>query len=186
MKSNLNGIILSNYKQDDSLVFVDMSIYNPMLPIDEPSLTINTPYSTIPISLFYNAKGNTLITTIDLNISDTIEQIPCGLYKIKQSICPHDKLFHKFWYVHLGGVKQKIAKLYCENKGEEAIILHNKVEAIEALTYCMTEDSEKRILAILDTLDCSKEVCQNNQPMNKIISIPSCDCKKSTCSTCNK
>jgi hypothetical protein len=187
MKTQLNGLIVSNYKQDTSLVFIDMSIYNSMLPIDEPSLTVITPYNKNPISLHYIAKGNTLITTISLNQSSSIEQIPCGLYKFKQSICPHDKLFYNFWYVHLGNIKQKIAKLYCENKLEDAIKLSEKVDAVEALTFCISEESERKILGILETLDCSTDKCTSDLPMNKIISIPSsCGCKKTSCTTCNK
>lgn len=173
MKSIIQGKIISDYKVNNMLVFLDMSIYNTQLPIDEPSLTIFTPFSLNPIALPYYPNILTNITTIDLQLSDKVESLPCGLYKIKQSICPHNKLFYEFWYVHLDSIKQRIAKLYCENKVEEAFDLSVTVDTLEALTYCRSEDSERRILAILDTLDCNKESCKS-LPMRKIININNC------------
>jgi len=187
MKSTLNGLIISDYKQDNSLVFIDMSVYNPILPIDEATLTITTPYSINPIPIFYNVKGNTIITTITLERDTTMSQIPCGLYKFKQSICPHDKLYNEFWYVHVGGAKQKVAKLYCKNKIKEAIELDSKLNALEALTYCK---DESKILALLEDIDCCTTTCKTNVPMNKIVIPKNCNCltgtcNKPTCSTCN-
>lgn len=182
MKSSLNGLILSDYKQDNSLVFIDMSIYNTLLPIDEPTLTITTPYSISPIPIFYNTKGNTVITTITLQRDTTISQIPCGLYKFKQTICPHDKLFNEFWYVHVGATKQKVATLYCKNKIKEAIELDSKLNALEAFTYCK---DEKKILALLEDIDCCTTTCKTTLPMNKLIIPNICGCNKITCSNCN-
>ena len=173
MKSIIQGKIISDYKLNRSIVFIDMSIYNTQLPIDEHSLNINTPYAINTISIFYIPNNITNITSVELQLSNNIESLPCGLYKIKQSICPHNKLFYEFWYVHLDSIKQDIARLYCENKTEEAFNLSVKVDTLEALTYCRGEDSERRILAILDTLNCSKSVCTSS-PMKKIINLNNC------------
>jgi hypothetical protein len=197
VKSTIQGTIISDFKVDTSMVFVDLSLYNDLLPITEPTLSVIPPYSENPIQLFYNAKGNTVITSITLDRSDKLEHIPCGLYKFTQSICPNDKLKYSFWYVHLGLVKQKIAKLYCEGNVKDAHDLSDKVDALEALSYCMSEDAEKRILAILDTLNCVEEKCVNKQPMKKFMDMPvkcgnkKCGdtCKggcKGGCKTCNK
>ena len=165
MKSNINGIILSDYKQDNALVFVDMSFYNAQVSILKPTLSITKPYFTFPIEILYNPKGNTSISTIDLGLSKTQDQIPCGLYKITQSICPAEKMFNTFFYVHLGSVKRTVANLRCQNKIAEAILLDDKIRTLEALTYCK---DEKKILTILKTIDCIQSDCQpiiNVQPL---------------------
>lgn len=185
MKSILNGTIISDYKQDTSIVFIDMSIYNSTLPITDCTLQIITPYNINFKPINYNSNSITIITTKDINNSIDINQIPCGLYKIKQSICPNDKLFYEFWYVHVGGIKQKIAKLYCANKIKEALILSQKIDTLEALCYCRDDNSEKKILAMLNSIDCNIDSCTNQQPMSKLIIPKTCSCKKSNCLICN-
>ena len=186
MRSIVQGTVVSDYKVGTSMVFIDLSIYNDMIPIEEPTLSVTPPYSENPIELYYIPKGNTVITSISLNRSDTMEELPCGLYKISQSICPHDKLNYNFWYVHTGLVKREVAKLYCDGRFKEAKSISDKLEALEALSYCMTEDSEKKIKTILNTLDCYQKDCSYTPPMKKFIDIPNSCRKNCTCSKCTR
>ena len=185
-RSIIQGKILSDFKSDTSLVFVDFSIYNKQIAIQEPTLTIFTPYSTMPVSVPYITIGNTILTT--LNFKDTeISQIPCGLYKIKQSICPHDKLFNEFWYVHTSVSQKEIAEAYCNGDIKTAKELDLKIKTLEALSYCKDNNSEKRILSILKTLNCDTKKCNIQLPMKGITNIQlRCNCNKPTCNTCNQ
>lgn len=187
MRTDLNGVIVSNYKKDNSIVFIDLSNYNSLLPIDDPALSITPPYVSNPIPISYNVNGNTTITAISLGMSKELVSLPCGLYKFKQSICPHDKLIHEFWYVHVDSIKRKIAKLYCDNKINEAKDLDSKLVALDALSMCMDCDSEKRINIILDSLETSCEDTGYIQPKNKILPLDTsfkCGCRnKCSCKT---
>lgn len=183
MKTDLNGVIVSNYKKDNSIVFIDLSVYNDMLPVDEPSLLVTPPFLQYPIPLNYNSNGNTIITAVDLDISNNLVSLPCGIYKFKQSICPHVYLFHEFWYVHVDSIKRKIAKLYCDGKINEAKEIDSKLIAIDALSMCMDCDAEKKINIILDSLDCSIVNCNYQQPKNKILKL---ELNSESCNKCNK
>jgi len=154
MKTKLGGTIISDYKVNEQLVFIDMSVYNTMLPIEEPALGIIVPYALEPVVVEFTPKNITLIDTKALGLSTTIEEIPCGLYKFTQTICPSDKLRYEFWYVHTAAFERKAAELYCEGKYDEAQNIVAKVDALKGLVYCMTKESESKIKAIIESIDC--------------------------------
>ena len=182
MKSNLNGVILSDFKQDLSLVFVDMSFYNPSVSILQPILSVTRPYFSFPIDIPYTPNGLTNLSSVSLQFSQTPQTLPCGLYKITQSICPADKMYNVFYYVHLGGAKLNAATLRCQNKIAEAVILDDKIRTLEALTYCK---DEKKILAMLKTMPCGIQTdCSpiiNVQPINV---VPPIKIDRLPCSNC--
>jgi hypothetical protein len=201
MKSELSGLIVSDFKIDKSMVFIDLSIYNTQIPIKDAKLSILKPYALVPIEIPYTPKNNTIITSIDLDGGMIIESPPCGLYKITQSICPNDKLYNEIWYVHTGQIKRDIADLYCNGKIDAGKEMLDKIIQLEYLASCPSPSSEKRILTLLESMSCAKKTSCNTTVMNPIIRIkeqcpkkiekqcitqpkPICGCKcKSSC-TC--
>ena len=151
MRSIVSGMVVSNMAQDNTFVFIDTSIYNTLISIQEPILKIIVPYATAPVLVSYIPSSNTIISTLNLG-SQKIDVLPCGLYDIVQSICPATQLNYHFYWVNLNSAKRQVQLLICKNQYADAIMLDKKIKTIEALAYCGKKD---KVLALLQDIDCA-------------------------------
>ena len=107
MNNNLNGFIYENGAK--TIVFVDDSTY-----IDFPDncrLDVKLPSSETVFSVNYKHNNITTINSVSLNYSTTSVNLPDGIYSIRQSCSPNDKVYRNFIYVKLDKVNADIAKL---------------------------------------------------------------------------
>lgn len=148
MKSVLTGSLING--SELSVTFIDTSEYNKDIPIEQPVLQITLPYAN-PKTITYLPKGQTQINSKSFEVG-SLSALPQGLWRIKQMICPHDKVYSEYFWVNTFELENEISTLYCDGKNEEAEKLARKVLALQYLGKCK---DEKKILNILDTLNLS-------------------------------
>jgi hypothetical protein len=81
-----------------TLGIVDTSWYNPDISIDTPTIEIIPPGYTHSVSPFFMEKALNVYNSNGLGITkasceEDLLDLPDGLWKVKYSICPNDKLF---------------------------------------------------------------------------------------------
>jgi hypothetical protein len=97
MVSRLNFDIIDTH-DFKTLGITDVSWYNPDITIETPTIEILPPGYTIAASPFfmvgalnvYNSNG---VGITKASCEEELVDLPDGLWKIKYSICPNDKLF---------------------------------------------------------------------------------------------
>jgi len=97
MVSRLNFDIIDTH-DFKTLGIVDTSWYNPDMAIETPTIEIQAPGYVYAASPFFMVKALNVYNSNGLGITkasceDELVDLPDGLWKIKYSICPNDKLF---------------------------------------------------------------------------------------------
>jgi hypothetical protein len=97
MVSRLNFDIIDTH-DFKTLGIVDTSWYNPDITIETPTIEIQAPGYVYSASPFFMVKALNVYNSNGLGITkasceEELVDLPDGLWKIKYSICPNDKLF---------------------------------------------------------------------------------------------
>jgi hypothetical protein len=97
MISRLNFDIIDTH-DFKTLGIIDTSWYNPDITIETPTIEILPPGYTYAVSPFFMVKGLNIYNSNGVGITkasceEELIDLPDGLWKIKYSICPNDKLF---------------------------------------------------------------------------------------------
>lgn len=88
----------------------DNSVYNPDITICDPYLVVLAPgYTTayaIPFTInnYHPVNSNKLGLTTASNHSDMIN-LPDGIYYVKYSIQPHDKMYKQYWFYRTASLR---------------------------------------------------------------------------------
>lgn len=94
-KLNFNIIDTHDFK---TLGILDTSWYNPDITIETPTIQIQAPGYSYASSPFFMTKALNVYNSNGLGITkatcqEELVDLPDGLWKVKYSICPNDKLF---------------------------------------------------------------------------------------------
>ena len=94
-KLNFNIVDTHDFK---TLGIVDTSWYNPDITVETSTIEILPPGYTVAASPFFMIKALNVYNSNGLGITrasceEDLVDLPDGLWKIKYSICPNDKLF---------------------------------------------------------------------------------------------
>src|SRR5688572_19115909 len=97
MVSRLNFDIIDTH-DFKTLGVLDTSWYNPDIKIETPTIEILPPGYTFAASPFFMIGALNVYNSNGLGITkasceEELVQLPDGIWKVKYSICPNDKLF---------------------------------------------------------------------------------------------
>jgi hypothetical protein len=96
----------------------DSSYYNPTLPITCVHLLIKTPVSGIPVEFEVEPYFSSVFNNANLNIQNTTNDcltvLPDGIYYIKYSINPNDRIYVEYNYLQNCIQIQNFIELSCK------------------------------------------------------------------------
>ena len=106
------------------LTLIDLSQYNQDVPVTNAIYRITIPNFNKFVDLEYvpgavlNVNSNLLRLT-NVTDPDDLAVLPAGLYTIRQSVCPNDKLFCEQIYFNIEPDLDTLAALVCEHKRDD-------------------------------------------------------------------
>lgn len=108
-KLNVNIIDTHDFK---TLGIVDVSWYNPLIKIEDVTIEITPPGYRIAAKPLFAPKSLNIYNSNALGITNAsceeeLTDLPDGIWKVKYSICPNDKLFIEKFFL-------KTDKLQCQ------------------------------------------------------------------------
>lgn len=108
-KLNFNIVDTHDFK---TLGVVDTSWYNPDITVETPTIEILPPGYTVAASPFFMIKALNVYNSNGLGITrasceEDLVDLPDGLWKIKYSICPNDKLFIEKFFLKTDKIQCK-------------------------------------------------------------------------------
>ncbi len=108
-KLSFNVIDTHNFK---TLGIVDTSWYNPDITVETPTLEVYPPGFAYAASPYFMIKALNIYNSNGLGLTkasceEELIDLPDGLWKVKYSICPNDKLFIERFFL-------KTDKLQCK------------------------------------------------------------------------
>lgn len=113
-KLNFNIVDTHDFK---TLGVVDTSWYNPDITVETPTIEILPPGYTVAASPFFMIKALNVYNSNGLGITrasceEELVDLPDGLWKIKYSICPNDKLFIERFFLKTDKIQCKYNKAF--------------------------------------------------------------------------
>jgi len=151
MKSTLS-LDITNNGDCKSFRITDSSYYNPTIPVTCIHLLIKTPVNSIPVEFEYEAPYfSSVFNTANLKIqnpsslNECVDILPDGVYYIKYSINPNDRIYVEYNYLHNCSLLQMFISAYCN-------ILSQKCN----LTQKEFEDEIKKLTHIKELIDGAK------------------------------
>lgn len=95
-----------------TLGVVDTSWYNPDITVETPTIEILPPGYTVAASPFFMIKALNVYNSNGLGITrasceEDLVDLPDGLWKIRYSICPNDKLFIERFFLKTDKIQCK-------------------------------------------------------------------------------
>lgn len=116
MISKLNFTIIETH-DDKTLGFLDTSIYNPRIIIQDPLIEITTPGFKIPSRPRVEPKSLNIFNSNNLGLTkasceENMIILPDGLYKIRYSICPNDKLYIEKYFLKTSRIESRVNQAF--------------------------------------------------------------------------
>jgi hypothetical protein len=137
----------------------DSSFYNPLLPVTCMQLQVKTPGNTVPVEFeLENPYFTTVLNANNLKIQDNVpneclESLPDGIYYIKYSINPNNKLYVEYNYLHNCGQYAKYIDLVCDLFSEKCLMTNNQ--------YLEKTKELAKIKSLIDSSKYLIEYCGN-------------------------
>lgn len=108
-KLNINIIDTHDFK---TLGIVDVSWYNPLIKIEDATIEITPPGYKLPAKPAFSPKSLNVYNSNGVGLTNAsceeeLIDLPDGIWKVKYSICPNDKLFIEKFFL-------KTDKLQCK------------------------------------------------------------------------
>lgn len=131
----------------------DSSYYNPNLPVTCGHLIVLTPGSTIPVEFEVNPYFTSTLNANTLKIQDDVPDeclnaLPDGIYYIKYSINPNDRIYVEYNYLHNCAQYQKFIDLNCKVFANRSIYTqkeyHQKLKELDEIKTLI--DSSKYLI----------------------------------------
>ena len=100
-----------------TLGLVDTSIYNPDIQIENISLEITPPGFKYPAKPFFLSKSLNIYNSNNVGLTkaqceEELIDLPDGLWKVKYSICPNDKLFLEKVFLRINKLECKFTQAF--------------------------------------------------------------------------
>lgn len=117
MKSLIKSFVIPS-TDCKTISIVDTSIYNNEIPVTDSIFRITLPNSTKYVDVVYVPSSVTHINSNTLKFTNTLDFenlicLPDGVYHIRQSICPNDKLYNEYMYLNVCNLYNKIVDCAC-------------------------------------------------------------------------
>lgn len=137
----------------------DSSYYNPSLPVTCIHLEILPPTAKVPVEFemttYFDAVFNTANLKIQTNSRECLNSLPDGIYYIKYSINPNNKLYVEYNYLHNCNQYDKYIDLVCKTFSNKCNFtksdFSSKIEEIQNLKTMI--DSSKYLVEICGNAD---------------------------------
>jgi len=116
MVSRLNFDIIDTH-DFKTLGVLDTSWYNPDIKIETPIIEILPPGYTVAASPFFMIGALNVYNSNGLGITkasceEELVQLPDGIWKVKYSICPNDKLFIEKFFLKTDIIRCRYTKAF--------------------------------------------------------------------------
>lgn len=113
-KLNFNIIDTHDFK---TLGIVDTSWYNPDITVETPTIEIYPPGYSYSASPFFMIKALNIYNSNGVGITkasceEELIDLPDGLWKVKYSICPNDKLFIEKFFLKTDKIMCRYTKAF--------------------------------------------------------------------------
>lgn len=101
------------------LSIVDMSTYNTDIPVTNAMYRITLPNFNKYVDVAYTPGTMLHINSNLLMLTNTADpdqlcELPDGLYKIRQSVCPNDQLYFEYVFFKVDSAMSEVKGLVCE------------------------------------------------------------------------
>jgi hypothetical protein len=127
MATNLLSLNIPNIMTDCVFRIEDTSVYNPLMPYVCPTLQVlvpgyrdcvtfnDTTLPTVTQGFVFNLTAcNLLVQTGNCGID--FDTLPDGVYVIKLSLSPHDKLYVEYNHLRVTQLRKKLKEEWCNLK----------------------------------------------------------------------
>lgn len=163
------------------LRIVDTSIYSPDLAVACPTLQILVPGYTDPVTLTVTEGTETLVTACMLGIQSTnCDTVPValsdGIYVIRYSVAPNDKVFVEYNYLRITAAVNKYYNIFCNVNLSGCEPLPPEKEKLTKLRLLRT---------MLDGAKAKVEFCHNADQGMAIYNYALAQLDKLSCTYCN-
>lgn len=116
MTSRLNFDIIDTH-DFKTLGIVDTSWYNPDIAIEEVAIEILPPGYVIAASPFFmvnalNVYNSNSVGITKASCNEELVNLPDGIWKVKYSICPNDKLFVERFFLKTDTIKCRYTQAF--------------------------------------------------------------------------
>lgn len=100
-----------------TLGLVDTSMYNPLLKIEDAKIEILPPGYAQAVSPFWMPKALNIFNSNSLGITNAqceeeLADLPDGIYRVKYSVCPNDKLFIEKFFLRTDKIRCKYTQAF--------------------------------------------------------------------------
>ena len=176
MISQLDIYIDRQLLNPNLLVVKDASYYNPDIEVTNAYLEILPPGFRENLLIEVDPRFIEILDSNSLNLTspckdNSLSELPDGLWTIRYSICPNDKLYVE--YTFLRNTKQLIEfqKLYCALNHCSSLELENKLKELEVINSYIKAAEYKA--------ECGqyKQALELYDYANKLIKKDDCGCK---------
>lgn len=138
------------------LMLYDLSVYNKDVPVINAIYRITLPNFNQYIDINYVPGTLLNVNSNILKLTDTLDPnaltvLPTGLYIVRQSICPNDKLFYEYKYFNIQPDLEDIAQAVCDKfDDKEALegIFEIKMQLETAKMLAESCNKEKQAAAL--------------------------------------
>jgi len=116
MISRLNFDIIDTH-DFNTIGILDTSWYNPDIKVETPTIEILAPGYTISASPFFMAGALNVYNSNGIGITkasceEDLVQLPDGIWKVRYSICPNDKLFIEKFFLKTDIIRCRYTKAF--------------------------------------------------------------------------
>jgi hypothetical protein len=127
-----------------TLGIVDTSWYNPDIKIEESTIEILPPGYNKAASPYFMVKALNIYNSNGLGISrascnDELLDLPDGLWKVKYSICPNDKLFVERFFLKTDKLRCKYSQAFLSfdltNTGSDPLRSKDKMIKLNEIEF---------------------------------------------------
>ena len=153
---------------------IDLSIYNPDLPVENAYLEITPPGYYQPIQLPYFPGNVTLVTTQNLRLTAGLEEMDSGIYIVVQTIKPNDRLRKTTYIFNTASERALLTNLVCEaiadcKDTDELMQLHAALDLVEMLAIAeKCKEANKLFNLTYDKLLSLCAECAKPRPMQRM------------------
>lgn len=160
---------------------VDTSVYSTDLAVACPTLQILVPGYTDPVQVTMVTGGETIITACSLGIQSTNcgtlqSELPDGIYVIRYSVAPNDKVYVEYNYLRVTAAMNKYYNIFC----------NINLSGCEPLSPEKEKLNKLRLLrSMLDGAKAKVEYCHNADQGMAIYNYASKQLDKLSCTYCN-
>lgn len=119
MGKHILSLAIPQVSNDGILVIEDTSIYDPVLKVDCPTLQVQYPGAPSPVLIDVSPGFRAIINACALGIvgadqcTDNCPCLPDGIYDIRYSVSPHDKVFVEYQHLRITRALNKWYSILC-------------------------------------------------------------------------